>query len=263
MNPKVSIIMAVYNGERYLKESINSILGQTFGDFEFIIVDDASADATAVLLDEYTRADERVRLVTNKENLGLTKSLNLALQKARGEYIARMDAGDTSELERFAKQVEFLDKNLDHVLIGSWAYLFNENSEKVGVMDNETDSISIKKALIRHNPIVHSSIMVRKDILEKAGFYNETWQYAQDYELYFRLMKFGNLANLPEHLVSYRLSPNSITRKKNNKQISFAIQARVKAIREGQYGILSYLWLIRPMLGLVLPYKLKELIKKI
>ncbi len=255
--------MGVKNGERFLPESINSILAQTFNDFEFIIVDDGSTDATSEILKEYSSKDSRVKVVTNPENFGLTRSLNIGIRAAHGEYIARMDAGDTSEPERFSKQVEFLDRNLDHVLVGSFASTFDENSKKVGEMNSAIDSESVKKVLIRYNPIVHSSIMVRKDILEKAGNYNEAWKYAQDYEMYFRLMKFGKLANLPEQLVSYRLSPNSITRKKNNKQVGFAIKARIKAIKEGQYSFFSYIHLLRPLLGLILPYNTKEFIKRI
>ncbi len=255
--------MAVYNGEQYIKSSIDSILNQTFGDFEFIIIDDASTDATAVLIDEYTLADDRVRLMRNPSNLGLTKSLNIGIHKSKGEYIARMDAGDTSEPERFAEQVMFLDKNKDHVLVGAWAYTIDEHSKRIGEMRNATDSDCVKKMLIRHNPIVHSSIMVRKSSLERVGNYDESWKYGQDYELYFRLMNVGKLANIPKYLVSYRLSTNSITRKKNSEQIKLALKARAKAIREGQYSFFSYIYLLVPMLGLILPYRFKEFIKKI
>lgn len=263
MNPKISLVMGVYNGERHLRESIESVLSQTVADFEFIVVDDASVDKTAEILSVYAREDSRLKIVTNNSNLGLTKSLNVGVLASRGEYIARMDAGDTSEPERFARQVEFLEKNTDHVLVGSWAYTIDEESHRVGVMKHVGDDASIRKMLIRHNPIVHSSIMVRKDVLEKAGNYNELWRYGQDYELYFRIMKYGKLANLPKCLVSYRLSPHSITRKKNNKQIGFAIKARMKAIKSGQYGVLSYVYLIAPTIGMLLPYKVKEFIKKL
>jgi len=260
---KVSMVMAVYNGERHLAESIESILGQTFSDFEFVIVDDASIDSTPKILKTYSEKDSRIRVITNTQNLGLTISLNVGVRAANGQYIARMDAGDVSHPERLGKQVAFLDMHPDHVLVGSWTDTFNDDSVKVGEMNGPIDHAAIRSALIRYNPIVHSSIMMRADVLKKAGGYDEEWRYAQDYELYFRLMKLGKLANLSEHLASYRLSPNSITRKKNNKQVGFAIRARLKAIHDGQYGILAYFSLIRPLIGLILPYKAKEFIKKV
>ncbi len=259
--PKVSVIMSVRNGEAYLKACIDSILGQTFGDFEFIIVDDASTDASAVLIDEYTLADDRVRLVGNKENLGLTKSLNIALKKARGEYIARMDADDIAFPERFEKQVKFLDENKDYGLVGSWAELINEKSETIGEQRYPTKYENLSKSLIRFNPFFHSSIMMRKSSLDTAGFYNEDWKYAQDYELFFRLNRISKLSNLPENLLKSRVSENSITRKKNTEQAKFALRARWEAIKRGDYSWFSIIYLSRPLASMILPYSIRKFLK--
>lgn len=263
MNPKISVIMSVYNGEQFLKESLESILGQSFTDFEFIIIDDCSNDKTPEILKAYSFRDPRIKIISNKENLGLTKSLNEGAKEARGEYVARMDSGDTSEKERFEKQVKFLNDNSDFIVVGAWAYFIDEDGARVGEMKTQTKDINIRKYLIRHNQFVHSSIMVRKNVLEKAGLYNEEWRYAQDYELYFRLLPLGKMANIPEYLVSYRLSPNSITRSKNKKQIMFSVRARAQAIKDKKYGIFNYVFLILPTIGAYVSYGFKEKIKKI
>lgn len=254
--------MSVYNGESKLVESIESILSQTYTDFECIIVDDRSTDGTAGILADYAQKDTRVKIITNEINLGLTKSLNKAIKTATGVYIARMDAEDTSEPTRFAKQVAFLETHPEHGLVGSWVYLIDESSHKIGAMKYPTEHGVLKKFLIKHNPFVHSSIMMRRSVLDTAGLYDETWKYAQDYELFLRLSKYTKIANIGEHLASYRMSPQSITRQKNKEQVMFAIRARSKAIREGQYSIWAYRFLLKPFIGYLLPYEFKQMIKK-
>jgi O-antigen biosynthesis protein len=260
--PTVSLIMAVYNGETALRASIDSILTQTFSDFELIIVDDGSTDNTPVILSEYAARDSRVKIVKNQKNLGLTASLNVGIRAARGKYIARMDAGDTSEPTRFEQQVAFLDAHPDYGLLGTWAVVVDEHNKQVGVMKYPTDHDTLRKIMIRYNPFVHSSVMMRRSVLDAAGWYDERWKYAQDYELFFRMLQHSRGALLGEYLVSYRVYPNSITRRKNKLQTLFAIKARMKAIRSGQYGAWSYTALLRPLIGYLLPYKGKQLIKK-
>ena len=126
MAPKVSVVMCVHNGERYLYEALESVLNQTFEDFEFIIVDDASADNTPAILKEYAAQDGRIRLMRNAHNLGLTRSLNKALRLAKGEYIARQDADDISLPQRLEKQVEFLNSNSRTAVVGSWTEVIDE-----------------------------------------------------------------------------------------------------------------------------------------
>lgn len=265
MNPKVSIVTSVYNGQFHLEETIKSILSQTFFDFEFIIIDDASTDKTKDILQTFSIKDPRIRIIKNEKNLGLTKSLNIGLKTSKGEYIARIDSGDLSDPNRLNTQVKFLDENKGHVLIGTWTRVIDDNDEVLGEMKYPTESERLKKALINHNPIVHSSIMFRKYIAQEAGFYNEDFKYAQDYEFYFRISSLGKIANIPEFLTFYRKTPNSITGKKNKSQTLFAIKARISAIKRGQYGIFSYMYLIKPFVGYVLSYdtknKLKNLLK--
>lgn len=262
--PKVSVIMSVRNGEAYLKACIDSILGQTFGDFEFIIIDDASTDASAVLIDEYTLADDRVRLVGNKENLGLTKSLNIALKKARGEYIARMDADDISFPERFDKQVKFLDENPDYGVVGAFAQVIDDKGDKVVGFENwieETDNKTIQKELIKWNVIVHPLAMVRRSVIEKVGGYDESFKYAQDYDLWLRIAMISKIHNLPEFLLNYRMSKESITASRNKLQAKCAFRARLNAIKRGQYSLFSGIYLLWPLVRSVLPKKVTDFYK--
>lgn len=263
MKPKVSLIMGVYNGSPKLKESIDSILSQTLSDFELIIINDASTDGTQAILEEYQARDARVKIVKNEKNLGLTKSLNRGILASTGGYVARMDNGDISYPTRFGKQVLFLDTHPEYCMVGSFANLTNDKSEVIGQLRYPSSHEAISRGLIRHNLFVHSSVMMRRDALDKVGLYNEDWRYAQDYELFFRMIQIGKVANIPEALVSYRISEESITKSKNKKQVMFAIHARYEAIKRGQYSILSLVFLVPPFIGYLLPYSFKQTIKKI
>lgn len=254
--------MPVYNGEPFLRLSLDSLLAQTFTDFEIILINDCSTDQSPVIMQEYANKDSRIKIFHNEVNMGLTKSLNKAIRVSSGEYIARMDAGDTSEKTRFEKQVAFLDSHPDYGLVGSWAYIIDTDSKKMGAMQWEVSDEGIRKSLIKYNPIVHSSIVVRKNILEQAGCYNEEWKYAQDYELYFRIIKLGKVKNLPEDLVSYRMMPTSITFTKNKKQAMFAVRARWKAIQERQFPFWTVIYLARPLIGCWLPASIKRGLKE-
>ncbi len=225
--------MSSHNGEKFIKEAINSILTQTFGDFEFLIVNDGSTDLTGVILGDFSQKDQRIKIITNSENLGLTKSLNKALQAARGEYIARMDDDDISLPERFAKQIDFMEKNPTMALVGCLSFVINERGEVIGEKKLVLDYPEIKKRLLFNNQFIHSSLMLRKTVLDKEGFYNEKFKKAQDYELVLRLAGKYSVANLPEKLIKWRFLPSSISWK-NKEQQKYAILARWLAIT--RYG---------------------------
>ncbi len=259
--PKVSVIMSVYNGEEFLKDSILSVLNQIYKDFEFVIIDDASTDNSLEILKNFQKNDSRIKIINNKENLGLTKSLNKAILISSGEYIARLDAGDISLPERIEKQVAFLDNNKDVGLVGSWMYIINTKGETIDEIKYPTNNKEIKEDLIKYNPLVHSSIMFRRSVAHRVNFYDENYKYAQDYNFYFKLSPYTKFANLPMSLVKYRKMPNSITSTKNKKQMSFANRARVYAISEGQYGKFNYIYILKNFLVSLIPTKIKFFIK--
>jgi glycosyltransferase involved in cell wall biosynthesis len=219
-NPKVSVVMSVYNEpEQWLKQAIDSILSQTFGDFEFIIINDNPQRViNRELLQNYCNLDSRIIILENSTNIGLTKSLNIGLLKAKGSYIARMDADDVSLPTRFAKQVDFMDANPNCIACGSWMTYFNDS----GLMDlvkEPTESEEIKTTLLLRNCIAHPTVFLRRKVLEfHSIFYNEQVRYCQDYDLFSRLANHGELANLPEPLLNYRRSDQQISTSKSHEQ---------------------------------------------
>ena len=259
--PRVSVIMSVYNGSKFLDQSIESILKQTFPDFEFLIVDDCSTDSSLKIIAKYAKQDSRIRIIKNETNIGLTKSLNRAILESKGEYIARIDADDFSYPERFKKQVKFLDSNLKCGLVGAWAEIIDDNDKVMRAIKYPTLSVDLKRDLIKYNPFFHSSIMIRRSTLDQVGLYNEEFRYAQDYELYFRIASKYGLENIPNVLIKYRESSSSITGKKNKKQIGFVIKAKLNAIKQGWHPRWCYIFLIRNYVSWLLPAKVKRLFK--
>ena len=198
----VSVVMAVYNGEKYLADTINSILNQTFSDFEFIIVNDGSTDSTRDILSYYQEQDKRIRIIDNETNIGLTKSLNRGIVESIGKYIARIDVGDVCYPERFKKQVDFLEQNKNVCVVGSWGVFKDEQGNTIYNFKSHTDSKSIRKNALLGRVILHPSAMIRTNELKSIGGYNEKYYTNQDTELWLRMSKKWNLANIPEVLVS-------------------------------------------------------------
>jgi glycosyltransferase involved in cell wall biosynthesis len=208
-NPKVTVLMSVYNGEKYLNEAIDSILGQTFKDFEFLIINDGSTDKTAEILKSYN--DPRIKIINNEKNIGLTKSLNKGLKLARGEYIARQDADDISCDNRLERQIKFLDKNLDIAIVGTNYFRINEKGDIIQKIKRQEKDKNIKKYLLSGNQLGHGTIMFRKSCFEKVGFYREEFKFAQDYDLVLRFSEKYKLANIPETLYKWRINSNSVS----------------------------------------------------
>ena len=198
----VSVVMSAYNAENFIADSIRSILDQTYENLEFIIINDCSSDNTAQIVERFSNNDSRIKLIHNKENLGLTRSLNIGLKHAEGEFIARLDADDPSEPSRLERQVDFLNNHADVSLVGSGAYLINKSGHKIGKMSVISRDGFIRKFIIYVNLFIHSSIMVRKKVIENVGGYREKFRYSQDYDLYLRLIDNNyTLTNIPEYLI--------------------------------------------------------------
>jgi glycosyltransferase involved in cell wall biosynthesis len=209
---KISVVMSVYNGEKFVKQTVASILNQTFRDFEFIIIDDGSTDSSKKIIESFN--DHRINLIS-RENKGLTPSLNEGLSLSRGKYIARMDADDIAEPERFEKQINFLDSHSNVYICGTWAKIIDENNKETGKYKTPVESEKIKRTMLWHNPFIHPSTMFRREIIDKVGYYSEKTKYAQDYEYWSRIIKKFSGVNIPEFLMKYRVSPKSMTRKSN------------------------------------------------
>lgn len=214
MRPKVSVIMTIYNAGPYLKEAIDSIVTQTFDDWELIAVENGSSDESPAILATYT--DERVRAFSLPKNIGRTPALRYAFEQAQGQYIAVLDADDVSYPERLKKQAEYLDQNLKVGLVGSWADQINEHSKMVGEYRPATENQELNDSLGWSNPFVHSSIMYRADLARQTDGYPENYAYAQDYALILNIAKKGPVALLAEPLCRWRILKTSITRSPEN-----------------------------------------------
>lgn len=241
--------MSVYNGEKIVAESIDSVLAQTYKDFEFLIINDGSTDGTKKILDQYSQRDKRIRVVSNLKNLGLAKALNIGLREAKGAYIIRTDADDISLPFRIEKQLSFMKSHPQYSVAGSWFKLLKEN-KKAEIIKTETDSKLIMKNLYYQNQLAHPTVIYKKKDIMSVGGYSEQYQYAQDYALWFSLLPKYALVNIPEVLVVYRLNENSSSMKFNKEQ--FFCHERIRKnnyfkavlLTRGKVFWNSFLWLL-------------------
>jgi len=209
MNPEISVIMSVYNGEGYLSESIESILNQSYSDFEFIIINDGSTDGSYELIKNFAKRDKRINIF-NQNNIGLTKSLNKGLRLAEGTYIARQDVGDISLPDRLEAQKGYLDNNPNVILVGTSTDLIDENNQLIHTIHQPTNIRTIKKNLIKYNCFSHGSMMFRKEEILELGGYREEIKYAQDYDLVLRISERYDLCNIDDVLYRYRMDRKAI-----------------------------------------------------
>ena len=225
--------MSVYNGEKFLPEAIDSILSQTCGSFEFIIINDGSTDGTRGILESFT--DERLILL-HQDNSGLTQALNRGIAVAKGKYIARQDADDISKPERLEKQVAFLEAHPGVGLLGSRFEFIDEDGKVKRQSLLPTDNDTLQERLPKINQFCHASVIMRKEALDKVGAYREFFRYAQDYDLWLRISEHCEIANLPETLVQYRELPEAISSRKILLQSRFAAVAADLALQRRKSG---------------------------
>ena len=217
--PTVSIVMPVYNAERYVAESVDSILAQTYRDFEFIIVNDGSTDRTHEILSGYASRDDQINLIS-RPNTGIVGALNDGLDAVRGRYVARMDSDDLAMPQRLDEQVRFLEEHHDVVIVGTDVLIIDEDGDAMWTDHKPTDHGQIDAALIdgRSATIVHPSAMMRRDAVEKVGPYRRDTQWVEDLDYFLRLGEIGRLANLSRVLLKYRLHPQSVNHRRRREQ---------------------------------------------
>ena len=218
--PKISLIMSVYNGEDYLSEAIDSVLNQTFTEWELIIINDCSTDSTGEILSKYETLDSRVKVHTNEVNLRLPSSLNKALELAQGKYIARMDADDICMPDRLQKQYDFMENNTQ-IALSSCRFMTLKNGViSSGGCGGKNDANSIKALLLVTNPILHPGIIAKADVIKELG-YDKNFTCTEDMELWTRFVTAGyQVEILSEYLMIYRLHDKQITETTLEKQKS-------------------------------------------
>ena len=208
--------MPVYNGERYIRESIASILHQTYQDFELLIIDDCSTDDSIQIIKSIS--DERIKLIQNRNNLGQSATMNIGLKLSNGNYIARLDQDDLSDHTRLKRQLDYL-KNHKCSVLGTWTYKINSNSELIGRIEHPITHNKIQNALGIECALSHSSVIIKKDDIISIGGYSKNFKIGMDWDLWIRVIKNGyRIRNIPEFLTSLRFhdlqASNSNTGKK-------------------------------------------------
>lgn len=232
VTPAISVLMPVYNGERYLSLAVESILGQSYPDFEFIIINDGSDDNSLSILESYADTDTRISLIS-RENKGLVHTLNEGIGLARGALIARMDADDIALLNRFQIQKLYMDSNPDVICVGGVCRVIDAKGRFLINTDTRTGHEMVEKlALQGVSPITHPSAMIRLDALKNVGGYaQEDWP-AEDLALWIKLSAKGKIDNVPEIILEYRIHDNSISTREHDLQMKKTVEICAKACTE-------------------------------
>jgi glycosyltransferase involved in cell wall biosynthesis len=235
--PNVSVLISVYNGEDFISKAIDSVLVQTYKNFEILLIDDNSKDSTSDILIKYAKKfPKKIKLFRNKKNIGLTKCLIKIMKNSKGKYIARLDADDFWHKDKLKIQINFLNKNKKVVLLGSSGFKVDSNNNvisKIGL--NNLNHKSLKNKLLFKNYFLHSSIIFKKNIYYKSGGYNSDFKFSQDYDLWLKISKIGNIGNLDDNLIYLSQHKNSITSK--NKKIQSLYAFIISCIHKSKTNI--------------------------
>lgn len=258
--PLVSVIMGVHNEEKFIEKSIESLQKQTYPEIETIIIDDKSQDHTPEILQKHAEKDPRIKVTRNQKNQGLTRSLNKGIKKAKGKYIARIDAGDRALPERIEKQVEHMEKNPETSILGTSAHWINEKGEKIGKWE-VPEKINAEK-VYEKGGLIHPSLLIRKKLFEEIGLYDPEYYVSQDYELYLRALSQRKIIkNLGEKLneIMYRKKGISMAKIRKSQITRFKIKTRYLTKFP---GIKNILYTLRSLLGILMPARELEKIAR-
>ena len=268
MEKLISIILPTYNGAKYIRRAIESVISQTFSDWELLVIDDGSSDGTENILKEYINKDHRIIYLKNEINLGIQKTLNRGLKEAKEEYIARIDDDDEwVDEDKLKKQVEFLNNNLDYVLVGTGVIVINEDSvELLRYLLPETDE-DIRNKILAKNCFVHSSVMFKRDTALTFGGYDESKyiRHIEDYDLWLKLGTVGKFGNLPTHAVKFTLREGSISSKNKLEQFrkNITLAKKYKNKYPNYFGALFRSYLRIVIYGFILKSPIKFTLNKL
>lgn len=259
-NPAISVVMPAYNAAGFIQTAIESILAQTCRDFELIVVDDASTDSTWEIVSRLSAGDARIKPLRNTLNSKIAKSLNRGIEAAAGKYVARMDADDWSYPDRLQKQLDFMQARPGLVLSGGTIEVCDDRLAALNRRQYPLEDAEIRERIFFFSPFCHPAIICRTDALRRAGGYNESLEVAQDYDLYFRIGRLGELANLPDCIHKLRTHPGSSSISRGALQERNTLYIRLKAVVEYGYTISrparAYL-AMQYLSSFVVPFRLK------
>ncbi|MFZ2072737.1 MAG: glycosyltransferase family 2 protein [Minisyncoccia bacterium] len=259
MTPLVSVLMPAYNAEKYIGEAIESILNQTFTDFELIISDDLSIDKTWEVIQDYAKKDKRISIYKNKKNLYIAENRNVLVRKAKGKYIAWQDADDISLVDRIEKQYEFMEQNPRVGIIGGYLQFFDEKGIK-SIRKYATTDSELRKNIFRFSPVAQPTAMIRSECFKKTGLYNPKYPPAEDIDMSFRIGSCFEFSNIPQITLKYREHFNSSTFKKLKKIELSTLEVRWQNSVNPKYkmGLIDYVYNVIQYLSIfIVPTKIK------
>jgi len=248
-SPIVSVVMSVFNGQSFLSKAIESILSQTYRDFEFLVVDDGSTDATAGILSSYASRDARMRIFRH-ENKGRAESLNVGIRLAMGHYIARMDADDIALPDRLQMQVDLMERHPEVGLLGGAVELINTHGQVLKIVRPPSEDSEIRALMLLYNPMCHPAVVMRKEVALASGGYRKALLDADDYDLWLRMSERSRLANLGKPILQYRIHSDQVSVRNLRHQVLCVLAARAAASlrRRGSPDPLSHVEEITPQL---------------
>ena len=221
--PILSVLMPVFNSEQFVADAIKSILSQSFRDFEFLILDDASTDRSLEIIKNFEELDPRIKVFQNEKNLGVVESRNKLINLSKGKYIAWIDSDDIAINNRLETQISFLEKHQEIGLVGTDAIIIDENGKETGKWLFETDLQKLKIELFFHSPFLSSSVMIRKNCLSQ-NFYDPRFSVSEDFNLYSKISEHYETANIPEFLVKYRINSKGLSKSNTEKMEQLSVQ---------------------------------------
>lgn len=232
--PFISVLMTAYNAEDYIGLAIQSILDQTYRNFEFIIIEDCSKDSTWEIIEGYAKKDTRINAIKNQKNMKAGGSSNKGLKLCKGKYVLRMDADDWSYADRIEKQINFMEKNPDVVVSGGSLVVCDQELKPIGVRHYKLSDNNIREEALRLNPIPHPASIWRREAIKKTNLYPTDRGMSEDYQLTLEISQFGKLGNLDDNLIKFRVHSKSISNSKMAFQQKVTLLISKKA--EKEYG---------------------------
>lgn len=247
--------MSNYNNDEFLIKSIDSVLNQSFKNFEFIIIDDASTDNSWKIIKEFSKKDDRIKTIKNKKNKNIVRSVNKGLLLAKGKYIARFDSDDVCKKERFEKQIHFMEKNPQIGVCGSSINFINKKNEKIGKKIYPQNNHEIRKIILSRNPFCNPTTLIQKKCFDEFGLYNPKFLYAEDYEFWLRINQKYKFYNFTEPLLNYRVSEKNCSIIKQKEMIFVTVKVKKMAVKEYNlfFSLKDRLLIISSYFALLMP----------
>jgi len=236
-NPFISVFTPNFNKAHFISETIESILNQNYSNFEYIIIDDCSTDKSLQIIQKYAKLDKRIKIYKNEKNLGIVKTRNKGFKYSsmKSKYFAIIDSDDVALPTRLKIQVNFLEKNPKYGLVGSNLIIIDKNSKIIGYRRYPSEDKEIRKVITRYDPFAQPSIMLRKEVINKIGNYDEQWQVSQDYDYFLRVGRYWKLKNIEKPLIKYRLSATQVKRTQLKNILINTYRIQKKAVKEYKY----------------------------